>query len=219
MPEKFEFYAIKLSVIAVIVFGLSAVFSDFFYANFMLVSSEVLAKPWTIITHIFMHGDLFHLGSNLFALLLFGTILEKYIGSRKFLFVFFSAGIVSSVGDIMFYNATLGASGAVFGIIGTLAVIRPKLIVWAFGAPMYMIIAAILWAALDFAGVFYPDNIAHVAHLLGMGFGIIAGLELRLRYRKRFKEKKKPLEKVSSKDEKPTEEELDKWEEEWMKQY
>lgn len=181
MPE-FRFAALKLCGICILVFTSAQVFPDFFYGNFTLVSSDVFVRPWIIITHIFMHASIVHLLSNMFALALFGSILEKYIGWRNLIYVFFTAGIISSFADILFYDTTLGASGAIFGVMGCLAALRPKQIVWVMGVPMYIIIAAFIWASLDMMGMFYPDNVAHAAHLYGLGSGMILGLWLRKRF-------------------------------------
>jgi len=160
------------------------------------------------VTHIFLHGGLLHLGYNLFALLLFGSILEKLIGSKKFLLIFFIAGIASAFGDVLFYPAAVGASGAIFGIMGCLAILRPKLIVWAYGIPMYMIVAIAIWAFLDLTGIFYPDNVAHAAHLFGLVFGIASGLWIREEFKKSKKQELR-YEVISD-------QELDEWEEKYM---
>ena len=112
---------------------------------------------------------------------LFGSILEKYIGSKKFLLVFFVTGILANLISINYYDASLGASGAIFGIIGALVLIRPMLVVWAFGLPMPMFLAGALWAVGDVIGIFVPSNIANVAHLSGMFFGLVFGLIYRER--------------------------------------
>lgn len=213
MEEKFEFYALKLTGICIIVYILMFFWYDFFIYNFALVSQSIWARPWTLITHMFMHGGYLHLFYNMFALALFGSILEKYVGYKTFLILFFVGGIFSSIADIMFYNITLGASGAIFAVLGSLAALRPKLVVWAFGAPMYMIIAVILWTLIDLVGVFYPDNIAHFSHLFGLAFGVIYGLWLRTINKEH---KKKPSKKEKQK-EIISDEELDRWEEKWMK--
>ncbi len=144
----------------------------------------------------------------MFALAMFGSILEKYIGSKKFLIVFFSAGIISSIADILFYSATLGTSGAIFGLLGALTVIRPKQVVWALGVPMYIVIAAFVWVGVDLAGLFSPDGTAHAAHLFGMGGGFASGFLLRSRYTEPKRPKKKEI--ISDR-------ELDEWEEKYMK--
>jgi len=124
---------------------------------------------------------------NGFALVLFGSILERLIGGRKFLTVFFVAGILANIFSLNFYNSSLGASGAIFGIIGSLVVIRPWLPVWAFGLPMPMILAGTVWAVGDVIGIFVPSNVGNIAHLSGMLFGIILGFL----YRKKKERKQK----------------------------
>jgi len=208
MPEKFEWYSVKLSAIIFIVFIISLAFHDFMFSNFAMISSDAFLKPWMFVTHIFLHGGLLHLGYNLFALLLFGSILEKLIGSKKFLLIFFIAGIASAFGDVLFYPAAVGASGAIFGIMGCLAILRPKLIVWAYGIPMYMIVAIAIWAFLDLTGIFYPDNVAHAAHLFGLVFGIASGLWIREEFKKSKKQELR-YEVISD-------QELDEWEEKYM---
>ncbi len=208
MPEKFEWYSVKLSLIIFIAYIISIAFPDFIFSNFAMISSEAFVKPWMFVTHIFLHGSFMHLAFNLFALLLFGSILENIVGSKNFLIIFFMAGIVSGFADVLFYPAAVGASGAIFGILGCLAMLRPKMIVWVIGVPMYMIIAIVIWALLDLAGIFYPDNVAHAAHLFGMAYGIVYGLWLRIKY----KEPKKPEVRY----EVVSDEELDEWERRYM---
>lgn len=208
MPGRFEWYSVKLSVIIFLVYLISLAFHDFVFSNFAMISSEAFVKPWMFVTHIFLHGGFLHLAYNLFALLLFGSILEKIVGSKKFLLIFFIAGIVSAFGDVLFYSAAVGASGAIFGLLGCLAMLRPKMIVWAMGIPMYMIVAIVIWAFLDLTGIFYPDNVAHAAHLFGMAFGIAAGLWIRSEYKEPKKQEVK-YEVVSDT-------ELDEWERRYM---
>lgn len=205
--------ALVLTAICVAIFFLSGLFPVMVDSG-VLVSSRVSERPWTIITHVFLHADAKHLYFNMFALALFGLILEKYIGTRNFLIVFFGSAIVSSIADIAFYPATLGASGAVFGLLGCLAVIRPKQVVWALGIPMYIIVTAFIWVMIDLTGMFYPDNIAHAAHLFGMGFGIVMGFF----WRDGHKAPRKPDEPAScdGKEEVISERELDEWERKYM---
>lgn len=209
MPsEEFRWYAIKLVIICSLIFVLQNIFQDFF-ENFVLFSSKILAAPWTIITYIFLHGNFSHLFFNMFALALFGSILEKIIGYKKFLVLFLVSGIFSGIASIFFYDAVMGASGAIFGILGTLAILRPKMTVWVMYVPMPMIVAIIFWGFLDIIGFFSPDGIAHIGHLVGLFFGIIFGIKLRKKYKIPEKPKEKRI--VIS------EEEFRKWEEKYMK--
>ncbi len=198
-----RFYALKLSALIAIVF-----IFQYFYPlaeNFSLVSGEVLQKPWLLITSIFLHADAKHLLSNLFALGLFGSLLEKFLGGRKFVEIFFIAGIASGISSSFFYSASLGASGAIYGIIGALAAIKPRMTVWAFGVPMPMFVAAFAWLLLDFAGMFYPSGIANAAHIAGLLCGIALG------FPSWEKTKKTGNEIVISR------EEFDRWERKYMR--
>ncbi len=208
---EFQWWALKLTLVCIAVFALSQALPDFFYGNLALVSSQVLQRPWTILTHMFMHADFSHLYFNMFALAVFGSIFEKKAGSRNFLIVFFLGGLASSFADIIFYSSTLGASGAIFAVLGCLAVFRPRTVVWAMGVPMYVIIAFLIWVAIDLAGLYSPDNIAHASHLAGMAYGGAYGLWLR-RLHPEPKRVKEPD------DDLPTEKELERWEEMYMKQ-
>ena len=207
-PEKFQWYTLKLSLFILAIFALQNIFPDSF-EPFALASSQVLFQPWSIVTYMFLHGNFSHIFSNLFSLVLFGFILEKIIGSRNFLLVFFSAGIISGTVSIFFYYSVIGASGAIFGILGVLAVTRPKMVVPAFGIPIPMIAAVVMWAFLDLAGTFYPSSIANVGHLAGLAAGITIGLWLRPKYKlpEKKKEDKIKLDKECFK----------KWEEKYIK--
>ncbi|NOR85499.1 rhomboid family intramembrane serine protease, partial [archaeon] len=108
----------------------------------------------------------------------FGILLEKIIGSKKFIHLYFVAGIAGSIASIIFYPqaTSLGASGAIMGIIGALATLRPKLVVY-FGGPIPMIFLAAMWIILDLAGLATGvGNVGHAAHLAGFTVGIFYGV-------------------------------------------
>ncbi len=183
MVMKFSFYALKLSLIIFIVFIIQVIFSGF--SELFILNEQSFSQFWRFLTSIFLHADLLHLLYNLFALALFGSILESLVGKLKFLVVFFVSGILANLVSINFYSNSLGASGAIFGIIGALIMIRPTMFVWAFGLPMPIFVAGILWAVGDFIGaVGYLsgnpiNNTGNIAHLSGMFFGFIFGLLFR----------------------------------------
>lgn len=60
-------------------------------------------KPWQIITHMFMHGGFLHIALNMFALWMFGSAVEKRLGSKKFLILYFSAGLGAVLFQLGFY--------------------------------------------------------------------------------------------------------------------
>lgn len=122
------------------------------------------------------HGSISHLLGNLFALFLFGLMLEGTIGSRKFIYLLLATAVAGNIAGIGSYNRVLGISGAVLGIIGALSVLRPKMIVWLSGLPMPMIVAGIGYAIIDLLGVLNPTSTTgHLAHLGGLAVGVFLG--------------------------------------------
>jgi uncharacterized protein len=206
---KYKWYAFQLVALCVVVFILQNIYPDI-TDQFALDSSKVFSSPWIIITYMFLHGSIEHLFYNMFALALFGAVLEQVVGSRKFLLIFFVAGIVAGIGSILFYTSSIGASGAIYGVMGALAVLRPKMTVYAVGlVPLPMALAVFLWAAGDLLGLFTPsDLIAHGAHLFGLVFGLVYGIVLRRDYGETVI--KKPKEEMSDED-------FKNWEDKYMK--
>lgn len=140
--------------------------------------------PWTLVTSVFLHIDFSHLLFNMFALLLFGSALERMIGSRVFAALYIASGLVGNVGYYFTAGSpvvpVLGASGAIYGVIGTLAVIEPFRVVYFYGMlPLPMVAAAAMWALADVTGLFVPSGVAHSVHLVGMLVGVVVGLYLR----------------------------------------
>lgn len=150
---------------------------------FAFTPVKAFEQPWTFITSIFLHADIMHLFFNMFALFIFGLYLEARTTTKQFLFIFFLAGIF---GNIAYWLTAplgtipaVGASGAIYGIMGMLATLYPGLIVYVGYVPMPMIFAAVLWFVMEFTGMFVPSNIAHQAHLAGLVIGAAYGLYIR----------------------------------------
>tara|TARA_Y100000310_G_scaffold1683_1_gene2132 strand:+ start:1712 stop:2269 length:558 start_codon:yes stop_codon:yes gene_type:complete len=172
--------------------------------DFLLLNQDSYygGEVWRFVSAIFVHGGLVHLMYNLFALALFGSILEKFIGGKKFLLVFFLSGIIANIIAVNYYASSLGASGAVYGILGVLVVIKPLMMVWAMGFPMPMFIAGVLWVLGGVFGLFDPTgNTGHIAHLGGIGVGFIIGIFYRII------RKKKTIPKIEI-----NEEDVNRWE-------
>jgi len=126
--------------------------------------------PWTVLTAIFLHASILHIVSNVFFLLFFGFILEEQVSKSRWVMTFFITGLVGSLGfvgyDVLGYlvsggtqtlDCAVGASGAVYGIMGTAVGLK-------------VVILLIFLLGLDiFAGGGGP---AHLG-------GLVAGLILR----------------------------------------
>ena len=157
---------------------------------FSFVPTLAFSQPWRFLTSIFLHANFAHLFYNMLALFFFGLYLERLVTQKIYLTIFFISGIF---GNILFLLTTfdpsipaVGASGAVYGIIGALAALRPFAIVYVYFAPMPLIVMAFIWALISFIGIFVPSQIAHAAHLSGLITGYLIGYFLKKRERKRY---------------------------------
>ena len=145
---------------------------------------------------MFLHGNFNHLLFNMYALLIFGPFLEQRIGSKKFLIIYMFSGIIAALGHSIFdTHPALGASGAIMGMLGALIIIMPNLrLLFFFVIPMSLRTAGIVWILIDIIGAISPisTGIANLAHLFGMGTGILYGMKLKKqkkRFDKRFSKK------------------------------
>lgn len=141
-------------------------------------------QPWTIITSIFTHADLWHILANMLTLYFYGSFLCQLIGARNFLLIYFFGGILGSIFFLLLappFVIGIGASGAVFALGGALTVLTPKLRVYIFPIP----VPIPLWAAVigGFFILSIVPGIAWQAHLGGLVFGLIAGYFFRKRAR------------------------------------
>ncbi|MFC1774748.1 rhomboid family intramembrane serine protease [Nanoarchaeota archaeon] len=202
---KLRFTALILCGACILMFVLQVLIGTEF---FLLIRSQMLSEPWRLVTSLFAHGGMDHLLANLFALGLFGLLLEGRIGGNKLLMLFFTSGIVVNL--ITPYERSLGASGAIMAIIGALTVLRPKMTVWVSGMPMPMIIAGLIYLIQDSLGLFIPSDVGHWAHLGGLFIGVGFGFYWRKEFGDRLFKKKNPRDKEIDR-------ELDKWEEKYMK--
>jgi rhomboid protease GluP len=136
---------------------------------------------WRLVTSMFLHGGLLHIAFNMFALWQVGRLVERMFGSARFLGLYMIAGVCGSLASVLWnpHVNSVGASGAIFGIIGGLLAFirRPDS-----GVPPTIVkdLRGSLSGFLLFniaAGLVYPhtDNAAHIGGLAG---GYLAGLLL-----------------------------------------
>ena len=153
-----RFVALWLAGICILMF----VLQQFIGVDAVILDRSLMLKqPWTIITSIFAHGSIGHLLANMFALGLFGLILEGRIGPKRVLWLFLISGVVINL--VTPYQRSLGASGAIFAILGALIMLRPFMTIWMNMIPMPMFLAG------DF--LVLTTIIVIVAFVI-MGFGI-----------------------------------------------
>ena len=147
--------------------------------HLILIPGLVMERPWTLVTHIFLHSvqrpD--HVLINMLVLFFFAPVLERRVGSAKFLLIFFLSGIFGGIGYCIMTPSypALGASGAICGVLGALAMLMPRMRVYFIIFPMEMWMMVILFALYDVFMIGAHDWVAHTAHLSGLLFGLIAG--------------------------------------------
>ena len=133
---------------------------------------------WQLVTYMFLHGDLFHIGLNMLALWMFGTELESLWGTRRFTRFYFITGAGAAVCTVLAswnsFVPTIGASGAIYGLLAAYGILFPErtlllYFVIPIKAKYFVLILGLLtfWSSVTASG----GGVAHVAHLGGMVFG------------------------------------------------
>jgi len=186
LKQRKPLLTFALIAVCTVAFLFDVVFSISDYLAF--TPATVASQPWTLVTAVFMHAGIDHLLFNMLALFIFGTYLEARVKPGQFLIVFFAAGILGNAAywltDPLGTIPAVGASGAIYGVMGMLAALYPGLTVYVVFVPMPMVFAAALWFVLEFVGVFTPSDIAHQAHIAGLAVGVLYGLYLRRQRKK-----------------------------------
>jgi len=178
-------YSGIILVICVAFFLLSQAAPDFVEDYLALNPVFVTIHPWTLITHMFLHASFDHLLFNMIFLFFFGTILERRVGESRFLLIFIVSGLIGALGQMFITPAgyMMGASGALYGVLGCLAVIAPEIrVLLFFVIPLSIRASVVLFAFLDFVMMGSPDSIAHMAHISGLVAGLAYGWMLKDRY-------------------------------------
>ena len=137
-----------------------------------------------LFTYMFMHEGFTHIFFNMFALWMFGRIMEQVWGGTRFLTYYIVCGMGAAVvqelgqaiGLINPYAMTIGASGAVYGILLAFGMTFPneRLFIIPFPVPIKAKWFVCIYAAIEiFEGMSMKDGVAHFAHLGGMLFGLL----------------------------------------------
>jgi len=182
-----------------ILIGVNVAFFMLFFVMLMFVDEGLLiswialmpsvilngSNVWTFVTSMFMHAGFGHLLVNMVSLMFIGNFVEKLIGKKRFISLYFAGGLFAGLFFVLIALATgsdlnvyaVGASGAIFALGGLLAVLTPRLPVLVF-----FVIPMPMWAAMGVLmfglwalslGLGLPiGNTAHLGGLLvGVGYG------------------------------------------------
>lgn len=152
----------------------------------------------TLLTSLFLHADLFHLAGNLLFLSVFGPRVEDVLGRLRFLALYLASGVIGTLALVAAMpdslTPTLGASGAVAGVMGASLVRFPRDRVRVLVVNILVLVPASAvigcWIAVQLVhtsfllgAVSRSGNLAYLAHLGGAATGIAAGLLTRLGHR------------------------------------
>jgi len=138
-------------------------------------------EVWRLITSIFLHGDPIHLFSNMFALLLFGATVEnnKSISKIQFLIIYFVSGLIGNLFSLFLLpldTISLGASGAIFGLVGVVFTI--------IATDDHSLLFFALFYLVFFIATSFMPGINFWAHIFGLLGGILFGYLFYIRKRK-----------------------------------
>lgn len=133
----------------------------------VFVPAQLLARPWTLVTYMFLHAGFMHILFNMLALYFFGPRVEQRIGSERFFVLYVISGITG--GLLSFYNPgvpIIGASGAVYGVLLAYARFWPRDQIFIWGIiPVEVRWLVLIYTAISLMG--WGSGVAHFAHLGG----------------------------------------------------
>ncbi len=174
-----------IQVISRLVFGAAG--WNFWLEWFGLVPTFVThyGFVWQLGSYLFLHASILHILFNLLYLAMFGADLEHMWGARKFTTYFFVCGVGAGLTDLIVRSAfhwdagapTIGASGAIYGVLLACAVIMPHREVYLFPLPVTI---SMRWLVIILGGIEFfatlgitGDNVSHICHLGGMAVGYL----------------------------------------------
>jgi len=138
-------------------------------SNLILNPHAVRAgEYWRLITAAFLHADILHLMVNMYALYILGTQVETFLGKTKFIIIYLGSAITGSLMSVNITNSlSLGASGAIFGLLGCLAYFGYHYRLYFGDALKNQIIPVIVINLIIGFTIPLIDNAAHIGGLIG----------------------------------------------------
>ena len=199
-PLSVTFILILVNVIAFILFYILIGAEVIQLDSIAIKPSNILQGKylWTFLTSMFMHAGFFHLFVNMLSLLFIGSLVERIIGQKRYFYFYMISGLLASLFFVLsslifpsdFNTFAVGASGALFGLVGMLVLLTPNLPVFVMfiPIPIKMKYAApgiliLLWL-ISIAGNVPIGNTAHLGGLLA---GLAYGIYLRNKYKQKMR--------------------------------
>jgi rhomboid-like protein len=184
----------NLLIVNVIMYIATLINEEFMIGTFaMFYPASPFFRWWQPLTHMFMHGGFFHILFNMYTLVMFGMVVERALGTKKYLIFYFLTGlgaVALHTGvewlEVTFLNGSLtsamytpmvGASGAIYGVLVAFAMIYPQARLTLIFPPItldakwWVIIFIVIELVTGITGT--GMGIAHFAHLGGALFGFL----------------------------------------------
>ena len=188
MASKIAGVTYLLIGVNIIIFFLTLSDQTYYFEKYGLIPVQIIEGKsfFTIVTSMFLHVDILHLGMNMLFLLITGDGCERAMGSSRFLVFYLACGVLSGLFHVYMNQTssvpTIGASGAIFGVLATFAILFPfRWLISLFGlipVPIPAIIFAFLMVLIETAYVASGEvpNVAHTAHVGGFLAGVFLTL-------------------------------------------
>ena len=197
----------NLLIINVIIYIATVVNENYMIGTFaMFYPESPLFRWWQPLTHMFMHGGIWHILFNMYTLVMFGMVVERALGTKRFLILYFVAGFGAvalhtgvewlqvrhlmasgNTADVinLYRTPIVGASGAIYGVLVAFAMLYPQARMTLLFPPVTL---DAKWMVIIFIGIEHftgitgtQMGIAHFAHLGGALFGFLLVLYWRKR--------------------------------------
>lgn len=183
---KSGYLGLPVAIRTLITINVAIFFLQLFFGNALINAfaffpdwQTALFQPWRAFTYMFLHGGAFHLIFNMLWLWWMGRSVEETLGPRTFSVIYLGAGLGGALlyiiaAPILGFNPVIGASGAVYGIMVSFAMLYPKMPIMLFLLPpiqaRYLVAGLI---ALDMLFLGAADGTARIVHLAGAGIGYL----------------------------------------------
>jgi len=192
---------ILINIICFIIFTI-LIYTNVKFLDYIALKPSNIFKGfylWTFLTSMFMHGGFFHLFVNMLSLFFVGSLIERILGPKRYLYFYLISGLFAGLFFVLLslifqgdFNAyAVGASGALFGLIGLLMLLTPDLPVYIMFIPIPI---KIKYAAPGILIVLWLISIAgnvpigNTAHLGGLIIGLGYGFYLRKKYKNKIRQ-------------------------------
>jgi len=171
---RITIFLISVNVLLYVLFSFAL--EDVFYL-LVQINSKIIndLEIWRLFTSMFLHGDVLHLFSNMVSLLIFGAYVELSFSKYQFIILYFVSGLIGSFFSMLFLPSnviSLGASGAIFGLIGA-----------AFSILIVQRDTPLIFLGLIYVFYFvfssFSPGINYLAHIFGLSGGLIIGYLLK----------------------------------------